>query len=91
MERSLRIIVSGRVQGVGYQASCAREATALGLRGTVRNLGDGGVEVFVTGTEPLVDELVAWCRNGPPWAAVSSVEVSAVDELAPVTGFKVVR
>jgi len=67
--------VSGRVQGVWFRDACAREATALGVRGWVRNLADGRVEAVFEGDEPAVAALVEWCRTGPPRARVAGVEV----------------
>jgi acylphosphatase len=73
-----RVVVEGRVQGVGYRVSCARRAQAAGLGGMVRNLLDGGVEAVFEGRPELVDALVAWCGHGPASADVRRVRV--VDE-----------
>ena len=70
-----RILVTGRVQGVGYRAGCARQARALGVDGTVRNLDDGRVEVVAAGDPTAVGALVEWCRHGPPGAEVGTVTV----------------
>lgn len=67
-------IVSGRVQGVGFRWWTRREATRLGLRGSVRNLPDGRVSVMAVGVERVVNELRAALAGGPPLARVSSVE-----------------
>jgi acylphosphatase len=77
-----RVLVSGRVQGVGFRVACAREAAAAGLAGRVRNLPDGRVEAVFEGPAPAVEALVAWCRRGPRSADVCDVRIS--DE--PVTG-----
>ncbi|HLH46498.1 MAG TPA: acylphosphatase [Acidimicrobiales bacterium] len=77
-----RLIVRGRVQGVFYRASCAREAQRLGVAGWARNRPDGSVEVVAEGDAAAVDQLTAWCRRGPSRAQVDDVEV--VDE--PVAG-----
>lgn len=70
-----RVVVEGRVQGVGYRVSCVHEATRAGLAGGVRNLRDGGVEAIFEGRADRVDELVAWCRRGPRHADVRQVRV----------------
>jgi acylphosphatase len=70
-----RIIVTGRVQGVGYRASCAREANRLGVNGSVRNRVDGTVEVVAEGDEASVASLTEWCRVGPTFARVQSIEL----------------
>jgi acylphosphatase len=71
-----RVVVEGRVQGVGYRVSCARRARAAGLAGTVRNLPGGGVEAVFEGAPPGVEDLIAWCRRGPSHARVDTVRVS---------------
>jgi acylphosphatase len=72
-----RVVVSGRVQGVFFRASCAREARARGLAGWVRNRDDGAVEAVFEGDASAVAELVAWCREGPDRARVERLEVTA--------------
>ncbi len=71
-----RLLVSGRVQGVGFRASCARRAAELGLAGRVRNLADGRVEVVAEGRPEAVEALLAWCRFGPRLAQVAEVQVN---------------
>jgi acylphosphatase len=84
----VHLVVTGRVQGVVYRASCAREARARGLAGWVRNLPDGRVEAVFEGPDAQLEAIVAWCREGPPSARVD--EVTVVRE-APTgeTGFRV--
>ncbi len=69
------MIVSGRVQGVFYRQSCADLARARGVGGWVRNLPDGRVEAVFEGPSEAVEAMVAWAREGPPWAVVEGVEV----------------
>ncbi|HXQ44171.1 MAG TPA: acylphosphatase [Acidimicrobiales bacterium] len=71
-----RVVVHGHVQAVGFRASCLRRAAQAGLGGWVRNTERGDVEAVFEGPPSAVDALVAWCREGPPWAAVDDVEVS---------------
>ena len=68
-----RVQVEGRVQGVFFRDSCAREARVLGVVGSVRNRGDGSVEAVFEGEADAVERMVAWCRHGPPRAVVTSV------------------
>lgn len=77
--RGLKCIVTGRVQGVFFRASTAEKAEQLGLRGSVRNLSSGDVEVIVVGADAAVDALVAWLWQGPPAAEVVSVSIEAWD------------
>lgn len=76
-EHSVRVVVSGQVQGVGYRAWAAGRAAAHGLKGWVRNRRDGTVEAVFVGEEKVVAAIVAECREGPRMAAVEEVEVNA--------------
>jgi acylphosphatase len=68
-----RVIVDGRVQGVGFRASTAREVVRYpGLKGWVRNLPDGKVEAVFCGEDSDVKKMVEWCRHGPSLARVLS-------------------
>ncbi len=76
MTTRARIIVTGRVQGVGFRASCAREASRLGVAGFVRNQIDGTVEVVAEGDDAAVEALTQWCRVGPTFSHVVTIDVS---------------
>jgi acylphosphatase len=81
--------VHGRVQGVYYRASARMEGERLGLRGWVRNRSDGSVALRLQGDPAAVDAMLAWCREGPPAARVSRVEVADAAPDVTVTGFEV--
>lgn len=70
-----RLLIEGRVQGVGYRASLAAEARALGLHGWVRNRRDGSVEACVDGDPQALETLIAWAKRGPPAARVANVAI----------------
>ncbi len=78
-----RLIVRGKVQGVGYREGCCRCAQNLGLSGWVRNLADGTVEVEAEGRPQDLTTLVLWCERGPQPAKVISVHTRRI---APVGG-----
>jgi acylphosphatase len=80
-----RLVVKGRVQGVGYRVSCARRARPAGLAGWVRNLADGSVEVVLQGPPDAVSEIERWCGRGPQLAVVTSVEASEEPPTGQVT------
>jgi acylphosphatase len=85
--KSVRLHITGLVQGVGYRASLAARAQALQLSGSVKNRLDGSVDALVSGPDEAVDELIAWARRGPPAARVSSVRATdASDERMPDGG-----
>ena len=71
---TLRAMVRGRVQAVGFRMFVQDEADRLRLRGYVRNTQDGGVEVVACGNRPALERLVALLHEGPPAARVSTVD-----------------
>jgi acylphosphatase len=73
-EKTLHIIVKGKVQGVTYRESARNKATGLNLTGTARNLENGDVEIFVSGKEEALREFLDWCYDGPALASVREVE-----------------
>lgn len=88
-ERTIRIRVRGRVQGVFFRQSTADLAGRLGVRGWVTNRSDGTVEALLAGPEAAVGELVEWAHSGPDHASVESVETTdASGEEAPA-GFEI--
>ena len=88
-QKRVQVVITGRVQGVGYRASCQRQAAALGLTGWVRTRWDGGVEALLEGEAAAVDAMVDWCRDGPPMAYVSGVEINIPPDAPPERGFRV--
>lgn len=87
--KTVKAIVTGRVQGVWYRAHTRDKARELGLQGYVRNLPNGDVEILVHGEETVVDALIDWSWVGPPMARVSDVRVEPLDESVGYTGFEV--
>ena len=71
-----RVLISGRVPGVFFRDACRHEALAAGVRGWVRNRGDGGVEAVFEGPRQGVERMVAWCHSGPARARVTKVEAA---------------
>jgi len=78
MENNVRahVIISGRVQGVCYRMETQREAKGIGVSGWVKNRFDGTVEAVFEGNKKQVDQIIEWCRNGPPLSSVSNVEIN---------------
>jgi acylphosphatase len=87
--RRVRLLISGRVQGVYYRASTVDRARQLGLGGYARNLPDGRVEVVAEGDAQRVQLLIDWCHEGPPAARVGWVEVSELKTTGSVDRFDV--
>lgn len=68
-------MISGRVQGIFYRGNAQHRASALRLRGWVRNLTDGRVELLACGEPRCLDELEKWLEIGPEYAKVTNIEV----------------
>jgi acylphosphatase len=81
-------IVRGRVQGVGFRAFVHHSANALGVRGWVRNLDDGSVEVLACGNPEQLNELTALLHRGPRFSEVRGVEETEA-ALVQSSGFSV--
>lgn len=79
----------GRVQGVYYRASARDYARRLTLKGWVRNCANGNVELVVEGEERQIEQLIAWCHQGPPAAVVTQVEVAWQIATGEFAGFAV--
>ena len=75
-----RVVVHGRVQGVGFRYAVARRAQSRGLTGWVSNRPDGTVEAVFEGDPDAVESLAHFCSHGPPGAVVDDVDV--VEEAA---------
>jgi acylphosphatase len=73
---SVRAVVHGHVQGVGFRVATRDRLAALGLDGTATNLPDGTVEVVAAGPRDAVDRLVGWLRDGPTPGRVARVDVA---------------
>jgi acylphosphatase len=79
-----RVLISGRVQGVGYRYSLAERARDLNIRGWCRNLPDGRVEAWLQGSRETIDGILDWIHQGPPSAIVEAVRVEEHAVLEPL-------
>ncbi|HXL05095.1 MAG: acylphosphatase [Firmicutes bacterium] len=71
----VKVLVSGRVQGVGFRSFAGRYANALGLTGWVKNLYDGRVEVVAEGERKKILRYIRFLEEGSPWSRVDNVSV----------------
>lgn len=74
-----RVVITGRVQGVGFREGLVATAQSHKVAGWVRNRLDGSVEALLQGETHAVERTIAWCRHGPRAARVTGVDVSAVE------------
>ena len=70
-----KIIVKGKVQGVNFRNSLKQKADELLIKGEVRNLPNGDLEIIATADELILFQLIDWCYEGPPGARVEKVIV----------------
>ena len=89
MENAVHLHVSGEVQGVGYRYWAQSTAARLGLRGWVRNLDDGRVELLAAGPAAVLDQFVDDCRMGPGAAKVEEVVVRDIEAPSLLSSFQI--
>jgi acylphosphatase len=78
--RGAHVVITGRVQGVGFRLWVEREAVSRGLADWVRNRRDGSVEAVFHGEEDAIGAMLEACRDGPRMALVTGVAISDSDE-----------
>lgn len=77
--RRVRLLISGRVQGVYFRYFTKNKAHELGVLGSVKNLDDGRVEIMAEAEPAVLDVFIRWCHKGPITARVDSVEISELE------------
>jgi acylphosphatase len=85
----LEIIVSGRVQGVGFRYRACEEAARLGLVGWARNRSDGSVQIVAEGERAALVQMADWAARGPARARVDGCETSWTTATGTLTAFGV--
>lgn len=83
------LIVSGLVQGVYYRATCKEIAIELDLKGWVRNMPTGEVEILIQGEKEKIEKLIEWCKKGSFHAKVSNVKIKWQDINENMYNFKI--
>ena len=89
MRVTVRIRVSGRVQGVSFRAMLQAHALRHGVDGWVRNQDDGSVEALLQGEDTAVERVVDWSRRGPPRANVTYLERETLSSHPAQSGFDI--
>ena len=74
MKKAIRMIISGAVQGVLFRRFVKDNADKKDIRGFVRNLEDGRLEIFLEGEPEKVDNMAAICRRGPTHSTIRKIE-----------------
>ncbi|MEO6315051.1 MAG: acylphosphatase [Chitinophagaceae bacterium] len=90
MQKTISIIIRGKVQGVNFRQGAQEKASALGIRGIVRNLPDKAVKIVATGDQAQLDDLLLWCKEGTSRAEANDAETTD-EELRTFPDFRVVK
>lgn len=90
MNKSTRLILTGSVQGVFFRQFVMDNAEKNGVRGFVRNMEDGKVEIFIEGDVDKVNEMVAVCKRGPQHASIRKIEEKE-EKFQDFKDFKILR
>ena len=88
-ETRVRLVVTGRVQGVGFRYAACEAAFEAGVSGWVRNRPDGSVEIVAQGSPAAVARMTAWARRGPRYASVEGVHVEELASQPDPEGFDI--
>ena len=89
--QTLRLLITGHVQAVGFRMSMQRAAEQRAVVGWVRNRADGNVEAVIQGSDESIDSLLEWARQGPRGARVDRVDPSPIETDEVFTGFEIRR
>ena len=85
------VLISGRVQGVCFRMFAENEARLRKLTGWVRNLASGQVEAVFEGPKGSIEDMIVWCRQGPPAARVTKVDVTWENFRGDFSDFRIVH
>ena len=88
-EKSVKMNISGHVQGVFFRANTRDKARQLDLKGWVKNLSNGDVEIFAQGSRKNLEQLKKWARKGPPRARVDEVRTQEEQTKEGLKDFKI--
>lgn len=89
MIRKVKILVSGRVQGVYFRLFTQNKAKHFAIKGSAKNLPDGRVEIIAEAENMAIEKFIKWCHKGPITARVDHVEVSELQHDEALTSFEI--
>lgn len=90
MLRKVKILISGRVQGVYFRLFTQNKAKHFAVKGTVRNLPDGRVEIIAEAEHLIIEKFIQWCHKGPVTARVDHVDIVDLEPDEALTSFDIV-
>lgn len=91
MKKLIKLVIRGKVHGVGFRFSCMEAAYKYGIKGFVRNKSDGSVYVEAEGEGENLNLFRQWCEKGPLWAKVNEVEEEVTPGTKDYNSFEIVR
>jgi len=89
MMRRVKILVSGRVQGVYFRVFTQNKAKHFSIKGSVRNLPDGRVEIIAEAEPEIMEKFIKWCHKGPITARVDQLEITDIEADEELTVFEI--
>jgi len=89
MMRRVKILVSGRVQGVYFRMFTQNKAKHFDIKGGAKNLPDGRVEIIAEGVHYSIESFIKWCHRGPITARVDNVEIIELESDEALTSFEI--
>jgi acylphosphatase len=87
--RKVKILVSGRVQGVYFRLFTQNKAKHFAIKGSAKNLPDGRVEIIAEAENMAIEKFIKWCHKGPITARVDHVEVTELQPDELLTSFEI--
>ena len=90
MKKSVRLYITGTVQGVFFRGFVKENAERYNVKGFVRNLEDGRIEIFLEGTVDDVNKMIELCKKGPKHSLIRNVELKP-EKFQDMKGFKVLH
>ncbi|MGZ8164202.1 MAG: acylphosphatase [Methylobacter sp.] len=89
--RKVKILVSGRVQGVYFRVFTQNKAKHFAIKGSVKNLPDGRVEIIAEAAEnTTIEKFIKWCQKGPITARVDEIEIAELQSDEVLTSFEII-
>ncbi len=89
MIRKVKILVSGRVQGVYFRLFTQNKAKHFAIKGSAKNLPDGRVEIIAEAENLAIEKFIKWCHKGPITARVDRVEIAELQHDELLTSFEI--
>ena len=90
MKKSVRLYLTGTVQGIFFRGFVKENAEINNVKGFVRNLEDGRIEIFLEGDFEAVDKMIELCQKGPKYSEIKKVEIKE-EKLQGFKEFKVLH